>query len=104
MIIQTDLAPRDHLGMLREFLELRVKLIVKQTCFVGMNADCRVDERIPFGDAKRGCVRVCSDFAVADANDDLDSGIERALDHGFAVGVEFASLDVSMRVDVHRGR
>src|SRR5258707_8177068 len=67
-----------------------------------MNTDGGVNKWILFGDSKRRRVRVRGDFPVTDTNDDLDSGFDRALDHSFAIRIEFASLKVSMRVDVHR--
>ena len=58
VIIQTDFAPRDHLRMLREFLQLRVKFVIKQSSFVRVNADRGVNEWIQISQAKRRGVRV----------------------------------------------
>src|SRR5258705_174004 len=94
MKIQTDLAPGDHLWVLREILELLVQLFVEQSSFVRVNADSRVDEGILFSYSKRGRVRVCGYFAITHAHDYLDSGVKRPLNDGFAVGVKLGSLEV----------
>jgi hypothetical protein len=66
-----------------------------------VDPDRGVDERIFLGESECGCVRVSGDFAVAYTNDCLNSGIERTLNDGFAIGVKLFSLDVRVRIDVH---
>jgi len=80
--------------MLREVPELRVKLIVKQSGFVRMNADCCVDEWMFFGKPKSRGVRIIRDITIAYADYDLDSGIESALNDSVPVCIEVAHLDV----------
>src|SRR5690349_4485486 len=52
MIIQPDLAPRDHLRVLRKIFQLRINIIIEQARFVRMNSDGCVNERILLGDSK----------------------------------------------------
>ena len=80
--------------MLREIPESCVQLIVQQAGFVRVNANGRIDERMFIGEPKRAVVGIIRNIPVADADNDLDVGIERALNDGFAVGIEFAHLDV----------
>src|SRR6185369_6548683 len=49
VIVESDLAPRDHLRMLREIEEFRGQFIIQQTRFVRMDADSRVDEVVLVG-------------------------------------------------------
>jgi hypothetical protein len=48
------------------------------------------------GDAKRGRVRVCGHITVTHAHDDLDSGIQGALNHSLTIRIEFFPFNVSV--------
>ena len=86
-IIQPDLAPGDHLRMLRQAFHVLIGGFIRQPGFMGMNADRRVDEIVLFRQAN-SAVDVLGTVAVADGDDGLHSSLARPRDHLLAVGVE----------------
>ncbi len=100
MVVQADLAPRDHLGMPRQLLHGLVSGIVREPRFVRMDPDGRVHERMLFRELNAGIERGRA-VAIADGDHGPHSGLARASDHLLAIRVELLAIEMCVRIYEH---
>src|SRR6266567_8423787 len=74
---------------------------LKQSCFVRMDSERRIDPVVLFG-VGNAARHLVGPVAVADCDQRLHAGSARALEHGFAVGSKLLTIDVGVGVDVHK--
>ena len=101
MIIEPDLAQRNHLRMPQQFRQAAGNVSADRLrSIVRMHAHRRVDRRIAIRQPDSG-FQIRRTIARPDRDHALDARRERALDHGFAIGIELFVIQMAMRVDQH---
>src|ERR1700722_4996712 len=95
-VVESDLAPRNHLGMPRQMLHRCVGGFIRESRLVRMNADGRVHKGMFLGESN---ARIERGWPVAVANGDhgLYSGFARANNHILAVEVELLAIQMCVR-------
>src|SRR5260370_13750412 len=98
VVIEANLAPGNHAGMLRqarEFIVMRLRDFLR---FVGVNADGRVNPVVRFGERQRRA-ELLRAGARADGEECGDSSCARPLEHFRAVAIKLRKIYVRVRVD-----
>ena len=98
MVIETDLAYCQHLGMAREFGQAVQGLRSDLSGVVGMHADRCEDESVLLGEPDAG-LEIRRAAAGSNRHNALDAGGAGALDGGIAVGGELLIIQVTVRID-----
>src|SRR5258705_5696333 len=98
VVVETDLAPGDDFGMLRQLSQLIQMLLRDFLGFMGMNANGGVNPVMLFGKWQCG-IELLAARPGADSEQSRDSSRTRAIEHGFAVLRELREVDVCVRVD-----
>src|SRR6266851_10021822 len=98
VIIEAGLADGDHFRMRRQHSQALINIVSRLRSVVRMHADGGVQRRVTIRQADAG-FKIGRSVASADGHHVLDSGGEGALDHGFAVGIELLTVQMTMGVD-----
>src|SRR5438552_2638557 len=95
-IIEPDLANCDHPGMLGKLANLREPCAVGDRRVVRLDAHCREDPRVGFGEPY-GCVRRLD--IVTNLDHSRDAGCDCSLECSLTIAIELRTMHVHMRVD-----
>ena len=93
VVVETDLAPGDDFGMLRQPGQVSQMLLRYLLRFVGMDADGGVNPIMMFGKWQRG-IELLRSGARADGEECRHACRAGAIEHGFAVFGELREVDV----------
>src|ERR1700685_355082 len=99
-IIQSNLTPGYDLGSFRQLRHLFEITLASELCFVGMNADRRVNESVFFGESD-GAVERPRASSTADSQNCVDPTFTCACDHLLAVSIELLRLEMCVGIDEH---
>ncbi len=97
-IIETDFAPSNDFGMLRQPGQLVQMLVRNFLRLVGMNPDGGVNPLVLLGKGQRG-IELFRTWACADCKQCRHSRFASAVEHGVAVFRELWEVDVRVRID-----
>src|SRR5258708_4572139 len=100
VVIQPNLAPRDHLGMPRQSLHLGIGMIGSQSRFVRMDPKSRVHEGMLVSELNSSIERRRS-VSISNRDHSPHSGLESASDNGLAIRIELLPVEMSVRIDEH---
>src|SRR6266508_2431289 len=103
MVIESYFAPGDHTRALGyEVTDSLPGSLIKQSCVVRMNANCRVDVLVAFSEFDGTFQCATMRIAGSDIQNRLYSGIACALNHLRAIHVILRTVDVSVGINEHR--
>src|SRR5580658_9776741 len=100
IVIESDLAPGDDLGMLCQSLHRLVSRVIREPGLMRMNPDGCVQERILVRELNSGIERWRA-VAVANGDDRPNSCRSGVSDHLFAIGVELLAVEMRVRIYKH---
>ncbi len=92
-VVETNLAPRDDFGMLRQPCQLIQMLLRHFLRFMGMNPYSRVNPIMLFGERQR-CIQLLGPRPRADSEQCRNTRSPRAIEHGIAVLRELRKINV----------
>ena len=101
IVVQADFSPGYDFRMSRQSFHLGAGVVGSEPCFMRMNADRRIKERIFLSQLNSG-IEFRRTVAIADGNHGHDPGFSRASDDLLAIGIELFAVEMCVRVDKHK--
>ena len=98
VIVETNLAPGNHPGKSRQFLQIGKMRLRGKFRFVGVNADSRGDPVLLLGKWKC-CIQVLRASTAADGKQRGHARSAGAFEHFAAVCVELREFEMGVRID-----